>query len=378
MKILYSKSLLFKVCIPVIFGIFLYHGVDAQPKNKWYGFSDKKTNLIGFKDAQGHIKIPAKFGGLTVACVFNNIVAVSEENSGKLYYLLKNGKKIGVDSLYTWDNAFDQEKENKIRLRVKKTDKVGFFNKDGRIVIPAIYNDARPFNNGLAIVVHDAKRECLDGGKYNQANPCEHWYWAGKTAIIDSTNKIVADNIDVGQTENIGWFTLKITKSKPDTILYTSFESPDHRFYSFLNYEKEFKMWFYKNYLESLDYQKLSSNCYEELTVEDQSENKNRFYYTKKSFLKRYQISLLKKMQLISMNKVKTNIFKESLNSYTYYKRKNFVKFFSEDGEPNQQKYPSFNVVSSYYGKNGELHQDQFLFIRTDSGYRLIEVALNI
>src|SRR5206468_2695683 len=117
---------------------------------------------------------------------------------------LKNGKKTGRDSVYLWDFTYDHEQEGKIRFRDKKTDKVGFFNKEGKIVIPAVYNDAGPFNNGLALVIHDGKRTCAD-------KSCEHWSWNGINALINTHNKIIADDININETDDIEWATLKIT-----------------------------------------------------------------------------------------------------------------------------------------------------------------------
>ncbi len=358
--------------------MLFYSNANGQANIDWYKFRDKKTNLLGYKNAQGQVKIQAKFGGLTDALVFRNIIAVDDEKTEKSYYLLKNGDKIGLDSLYIWDNSFDHENENKIRFRDKKTDKVGFFNTDGKIIIPALYNDAQPFHNGLALVIHDAKRKCSNGSPYNEDAPCENWYWDGVSALIDSNNRVVANNININQTENIDWFSARITNSIPDTTLYTSFETPSGEFYSFLNYKKEFKTWFYKNYLRSLNYQILAAKCYKELTVEGHFKNKVRLYYSKAFFLDQYRILLLEKMKDIKANTVKTIIFGEDINQYIY-KGKKFPAFYTVDGEPDKQKHPLFNVVSTYYKKNKQLdHQDQFFFIRTNGGYELIGIALGI
>ena len=104
-------------------------------------------------------------------------MAAMEENDGKFssYYLLKNEKKIGKDSVYVWDMVFDCESEGMIRFRDSKTDKVGFFDGKGKVTIPAIYSDALPFRNNVAVVIKDAKRTCFDGKLYRREKPCEHW-----------------------------------------------------------------------------------------------------------------------------------------------------------------------------------------------------------
>lgn len=367
-----------KFSILLSVAILFYSMANGQSKNNWYGFRDKKTNLVGFKDSKGNIRIPAIYGEFTSSSVFADIVPVYEEKTKQNYYLLKSGKKIGLDSLYVWDYTYDRENENKIMFRDKQTDKVGFFYKDGKIVIPAVYDDALPFHNGLALVVHDGKRTCLDGSSYQDAKPCENWSWRGINALIDSHNQIIADNINVSEIQNIDWLTLKITNSIPDTTLYTSFKASTGKFYSFLNYKKEFRVWFYKNYLTDLNYQRLSASCYKELTVEAHFKDRVRKYYSKSAFLKRYQQLMIEMMKNIKANKLEVNIFKENINDYIY-NGKNFSVFYTNDGEPNNQRYPVFNVVTTYYTGNKKLdHQDQFLFIRINNSYKLIGLALQV
>jgi WG containing repeat len=371
MKFKISKYGVLKTFTLLFLVTLIYSTVNGQSKKNWYYFRDKKTGLIGYKDRQGNIKIPAKFGGFTGALVFRDIIAVTEDKTGQSYYLLKNGKKIGSDSLYVWDNDFDNLIEDKIRFRDKKTDKVGFFNKNGKIIIPAVYNDARPFHNGLALVVHNGKRVCLDGSMYNDSAPCEHWSWNGISSIIDTQNRIVADNISIDETGDINWFALKITRLTPDTTLYTSFKAPGGNFYSFLNYKKEFKKWFYKTYLNNLN-QNVAADCYKKLAVEDQSKSRTIQYYTKGSFLRHYQTLLIEKMKTMKAGKVKTTIFDGDFADDFYTKKA------TTDELPDKEMCPVFNVVSNYYQKNKQLnYQEQYFFLSTNGGYKLIEIVLN-
>jgi hypothetical protein len=201
----------------VFFNIF--NSFSQNEKNNWVSFKDEKDDeLIGYKDLNGEIKIEPKFTFLTSSIVFENIIPVFEKTNVKnkddfettQYYLLKNGKKIGVDSLYVSDFALDCENEDKIRFRDPKTDKVGFFDKNGKVIIPAIYNDAREFHNGLAIVIKDAKRICWEGKEYSKENQCEHWSWIGNTQIINNQNELILDNVDLEEFQNIDWYSLQI------------------------------------------------------------------------------------------------------------------------------------------------------------------------
>ena len=130
----------------VIFAIVLCANFVKAQSNYWHAFENSKSRLIGFKNKKGGIEIPAKFDNLSKQTIFNNIIAVHEYKSDKTYYLLKNGNRIGIDSMYVFDNGYDEENEGKIRFRDKKTDKVGFFDIKGKIVIPAEYDDAATFS----------------------------------------------------------------------------------------------------------------------------------------------------------------------------------------------------------------------------------------
>src|SRR5688572_25077080 len=137
------------------------------------------SELSGYRDLKGNIKQPAKFGGFTRADSFHHIIAVTEtiDRSYKSYYLLKDGRKIGQDSVFVLDFTFDCESEGKIIFKDRKKDRVGFLDKNGSAIIPAIYNYVSPFRNGIAIAHRNAKRKCLE--KNGDTTRCEHLGWEG-------------------------------------------------------------------------------------------------------------------------------------------------------------------------------------------------------
>ncbi|MHC0443614.1 WG repeat-containing protein, partial [Flavobacterium sp. 3-210] len=77
----------------------------------------------------------------------------------KSYYLTKQGKIVGRDSLYVFDNGPDCENEGFIRFTNHKTDKMGIFNSEGKIVIPAQYSALTKVRNGLIVVLKDAEKQ---------------------------------------------------------------------------------------------------------------------------------------------------------------------------------------------------------------------------
>ena len=278
------------------------------------------------------------------------------------------------DSLYISDMTSDCEQEGTIRFRDPVTDKVGFFGKNRKVIIPAAFNDARPFYNGLALVIHDGKRICEDGSAY-VAGSCEHWIWDGITALINTNGVIVADSIDMMATENLNWYSCKVTEEPGDTTLYSSIKATNKKYYTFINYQKEFNSWFYQQFLIRLQTDILSY-CFDELQVEGLWKQKFRKKYSKGKFLADYGTVVQKKMQAVRAGQIETFIVTEGLNALIYNTKK-FKPFYTVCDEPDTAKFPSFDVITNHYNTKHELnYQEHFSFLRTDKGYKLIAVAL--
>jgi hypothetical protein len=232
-----AAMMLFSACLPV---------APSQKTGPWTLFYDEKSELHGYRDAGGDIQIPPKFimaGGHE----FHNIVAVVEQTGEERfldYYLTKTGEKVGIGSVYLWDNSPDCESEGKIRFRDAETDKVGFFDGRGRVVIPAAYSDARPFRNDLAVVLKDAQKVCPDNTPWSAENgACEHWRWqGGRVLLIDPRNRVVIENFP--HAGGLDWFSLRFFKTADPDPLRDVFKATDGRYWSFVNFEKEFARWF--------------------------------------------------------------------------------------------------------------------------------------
>ena len=233
--------------------------MQGQKNDFWTSFYNNDSTLIGYKDKTGFVKIEPKFAGFTFARKFENIIAVTETNNGKWnsYYLTKQGRNVGIDSLYTFDNSSDCESEGFIRFRDIKTDKVGMFNKNGDVVIPAIYNELSNVKNGMIIALKGAERKFWDGG--------EHYSWdGGQQFLIDTKNNILIENFKL--EENLNFFSIeKSTKVNTDSIR-KSFLAIDGSYYSFVDFEKEFIQWITSELQNDLTFEKLIGNSYETIT----------------------------------------------------------------------------------------------------------------
>ena len=162
----------------------------AQNNDIWTAFYNPDTDDIGFKNSKGD-KI---------------IALMDDENFSRVYYMLKNGKTFGKDSTYIFDMTFDCESEGFIRFHDSKTDKVGMFNHEGKIVIPAKYSDLFPMKNGMTIALQGAYKEYWE--KHNEHSGCNHWSWVGgKNVLINSKNEILVE--DFPEPKSLDLYSLK-------------------------------------------------------------------------------------------------------------------------------------------------------------------------
>ncbi|MGX7685944.1 WG repeat-containing protein [Flectobacillus roseus] len=382
--------------------VILYHGLALGQKNDvWIRYHDKAKNLYGYKDLKGKIKIPAKFSNFfTQADSFYNIISVKEEtlHDYKTYYLLKNGKKVGLDSLYILDYAVDCESEGKIRFQNKKNDRIGFLDKNGKAVIPAIYNYATPFYNGVSRALINAKRTCWDE-KEDTLN-CEHLAWKGGIKVlINDKNEILADSLH-NLPDNINWYSLKTNQADLDTSIWFTIKGKNGNTYSFIDYQKEFRHWFETKFLSALkssNLENLKRLFFSGLQIESEKlgtsnpRQKNFNTFVRKIVTpERFQANAVKEIHIMNVDLMFMNSEKPI-----------YKKYFDACGRHQKEKFPTFLITIDYYRKrkeplilksfpqvdanwkpsefdiNFELdYQERFEFLRTSNGYKLVDVEV--
>lgn len=338
----------------------------AQSDEPWNAFWNKDTTLVGFKDKNGIVKIEPKFvAGMTPAHKFDDIIAATEEVNGKWtsYYQTKSGRIIGRDSLYMFDNVCDCESEGFIRFRDHKSDKVGVFNKKGNVIIPAEYNEMTRVTNGMIIALKGAERKYEAGG--------EHYSWlGGKEILIDTNNNVLIDNFK--WVDNLNFYSLQISKLPSIDTLRQSFRGVDGQYYSFIDFDKEFKFWLKVNLIDHITKDNLLNATYNEVTYWKEPEGWIK--EAKKSFIERNYEVIKSKLVEFNSTKHQYNIFTGDLNSYIYTSN-DFDDFYNNCRESKSWIYPVKSIVISGKKKNDSL-QDHFEFLRTDDGYKLICVTI--
>ncbi|MEO8533633.1 MAG: WG repeat-containing protein [Flavobacterium sp.] len=353
-----------KQTILVYIFLSLNCGLFAQNKDSWIAFWDKDTTHIGFKDQEGKIKIEPKFMGLTSANKFDGIMVVSEEinNSWRSYYLTKQGKKVGIDSLYIFDNGPDCENEGFIRFRDPKTDKMGFFNQDGEIIIPAEYSDLTRVRNGMIIALKDAEKVKHPGGD-------GHFSWiGGKEYLIDTNNKILIENF--GYNDELHFYSLEKSKDPNKDSNRENFLGVDKQYYSFINFDREFKSWLQTSLLKNLSKENLLEASNDKITF--WKEPNGWISEPKTAFINRNYKLIKKKLFELNTTTCDYAVFSESLNQFIY-EGEEYQKYFNNCNQAKEWIFPVKNIVITPKNKNGK--QDHFQFLRTENGYKLISMS---
>jgi hypothetical protein len=341
----------------------------GQSNDSWTSFWNKDTTLIGYKDKNGVVKIEPKFTGVTSAHTFDNVIAVSEESNGKWnsYYLTKSGKIIGRDSLHLFDNGSDCESEGFIRFRDSKTVKAGMFDRTGRIVVPAIYNDLTRVRNGMIIGLKGAEKKYWDKDKHSG---CDHYSWTGgQEVLIDTANNVLAENVEYNNSLN--FFTLEKTQAPHSDTTRKSFLATDGSYYSFSDFEKEFRQWITKELLSNLTADRLIAISYDTITWESE----DGWAKTNKEKLIKDNFTILKN-GLSEILQPKTDYFisSDGLNPFMY-EGAAFEKYYNNCGESKDWIYPTMSIVISHKDKKN-FTQNHYEFLRTDDEYKLISLTI--
>jgi len=333
----------------------------AQKNDVWTAFWDKDTTHFGFKDKNGILKIEPKFMSISFAQKFENIIAVTEERNEKWesYYLTKRGKIVGRDSLYYFDNGPDCENEGYIRFTDYKSDKTGIFNSDGKIVIPAQYSALTKVRNGMVIALKDAEKQ-QDG---------EHFFWvSGKEFLIDINNKILVENFPYN--DDLNFYSLEKSKEPSKNPIRESFLGIDGQYYSFINFEKEFKDWLENTFLKDLSKANLEKHSFDEITYWKESDGW--VNAPKIKFIDQNYTYLKLKLQEVKNPKTDYFISTDGLNQFIF-ESSEYDIYFNNCHESKDWQYPVKSIIINPKNKT-DLGQDHFEFLRTENGYKLISV----
>ncbi|PSL24748.1 WG repeat-containing protein [Dyadobacter jiangsuensis] len=309
-----------------------------------------------------------------------SITAILDTTDGtkyRHYYKLANGRVVGEDSVYAFDATDDCESDGKIRFRDWVANKAGFFDNNGKVVIPAMYNDVSRFQNGMAMVIKDAKQVGWDGEDCEKGG-CEHWVWqGGSTMLINARNEVLVDDIEMDFYPVINWYSLQIKDSPGDTSLYRSAKGVNGKWYVFMDYQREFDQWFFEKYLPvSTDPGKLREFAHDSL-VSSLPESEEWMRMSGDEFIRQCGDRLAARLKPINDRQIQvfTGLTPFGLNPYIHT-GPSFEPFYDGCIPGDAGIYPAFEVTSNFMDKSGRLdYQENYSFLRTGSGYKLIGVS---
>lgn len=294
----------------------------------------------------------------------DKIIAISKIGNGSYesYYLTRTGKKVGIDSLYMYDNGVDCENDGYIRFRDHKIDKVGFFDNDGNVAIPPIYNDASRVHNGMIFVLQGALKR-KDG---------EHTIFiGGLQTLVDVKNNTIIENFPLN--EDINLYSMVIEDAN-HSIFPTRdyFQGKNGKTYSFINYKKEFRHWFESVFKKELSGQNTKEYFFDKLSYWD--DKYGWVIVPKKDLTKGMFFDIKQKLKRVQIKDTTYQMSLDDINSFIY-QGKEFEPFYNNCYEQIVGKYPVVDVI--FDGKNkGKSVQDHFEFLRTQDGYKLIGFSI--
>jgi len=331
----------------------------VQAEETWISYEVEREGLTGYKDAQGKIKIEAKFA--YAPSQFLNIVGVVEKKGDEYldYYLFKNGTKV-PDQLYFFDNSPDCESEGTIRF--KQENKIGILDKNAKVLIPAEYSVLTPMKNHMTIVLKGAEKMCHNGREYSNSNRCEHpRFVGGRSFLMNDRHEVLIEDFDYPYDISLYDFVINDKNISYETR--DNFKDINGNYYAFLNYKKEFTLWLHKVFIPDVlkgemkkhIFKKLPEKEYKQLTSSQTEHNVTKLVADIKSH--------------------KSFIVSDSL---TIYDNENNMldRYFDTCNHVKELEYPGFSFILDYRDTNREYYQKRVSFFRSEDGYKLTNIYL--
>lgn len=354
----------------IVLGLLFWAFTMAQTSDKWVAFQSTDKQSVGFKDAQGNVKIPLKFTGFLIASEFENIMAVVEQKQDDyaFYYLTKSGRQVGKDSFWMFDLTPDCESEGFIRFKDRKTDKVGLFDKNGNVAIPALYDGLSMAQNGFVQALKGAEKKYWDDHK--EAD-CHHFRLIGGTEyLLNVRNEVLIE--DFSFEGHLDFYSLVIKFHPMADSRYQSFKGVDGKYYSFIHMEKDFGKWFRNDLMPHLSPNRLKTCTYDSVTYH--IKGRHQMKASKSTFVaNNYEQVAVRLHNAIKPN-AKFSLYTDHV-SWDELNGKMKKLYFNNCRQPQTWKYPVIRLMVAR-NETQVFNLDEFKFLKTASGYQLISVDI--
>ena len=357
-----------QILIGYLFIVLLGETILKKENTTWYAFGSRNNELVGFRDSKGNIRLQAEYLAFgTPANKFDNIISVLKEENDqhKFFYLTKSGRAVAKDSVYSFDASFDCENEGFIRFECGSAGGIGILNREGNVVVPAEYNALTKVVNGMAVGLKGATKVYWDS---EHQDGCNHFSWSGgELLLIDTNNSILVR--DFKYTMNsIDFFSRIVTSEPINDSVRVSVRGVNGKYYSFVDFEKDFKDWLHVLLKSNFSYELAEEICFD--NVMTYTKNQDWLRVSKSELVKRDYDFLKQQFEEIKKYSLDRIVEAETFNSYIFA-HESFEQFFDNCSEHEDYKYPCMSVD---IGKNTieRSNVNSFEFLRTKNGYKLI------
>lgn len=168
--------------------------IPIAQAGKLIPFEDPKTKLYGFKNEKGKVVVSPQFQ-IVMENLKEDEVLIPVKKDGT-YYLMDSNGELKFESVFH-DNGWDYYNEGLTRFL--KDGKVGFLDKGGNVVIQPLYDFAKYFENGTALVCNGCwsyypkspRFQPLSSGRYIMTGWEYPEITGGKWGVIDIKGNVV-------------------------------------------------------------------------------------------------------------------------------------------------------------------------------------------
>ncbi len=354
----------------IIAFLFFFNFLALAEEKKddiWFVFKDESSGLMGFKDAKGHIVEKAQY--YVEANRFKDLIYIWRDNQGhERYILTKSGKKIHDLPIF-WNNGMnmaDCESEGFIRF-TNKEGKVGLLNKEGEITIPAEYDRLSQATGGFIVALTGAET-IVD---MSHQDP-HSFLKGGEEYLIDVNNNILIKNFK--SHEYINYYSLKIEENPSQNEIRESFLGVNGKYYSFINYEKEFEKWFFKEVLDNLSQENLMNITDEKMrySIKNSNNHISEEIAESSTVIKDNYELIYKKLTAAQMMDERQYIYQIYQDNLFYDEELLSEEYYNSCSKRNNKKYPAMTVtVGSEIDPLASI-----TFVRENDGYKIFKLYL--
>jgi hypothetical protein len=323
-------------------------------------------DLFGFRDAAGQVVIPPKFSAYSLGHVrrFDAIVAVQEIGAdgriGRSYHLTRSGREVGEHDMHIFDNTFDCESEGFIRFRRHETGKVGLFNENGDIAIPADYDEMSKVTNGM-VAAQQGSRKIFHGEHYSRVG--------GQGMLLDTQNRVLVTPFENKWLHTLDLTDLTIGMAPDPAPERVNFRGVDGRYYAFADLEKSFRLWLEAALPKDFDRDALTRILFDRVKFGDKRGER---LMEKHRFAARY--TALVRDQLAAIRHPHADYFITQEDYFRFDDFPELERYVDNCGNPSA--YHPLMALIIQRKPNRKPAQAHFYFLRTEQGYRLVEAHL--